>query len=118
MILSKPKNIPFRVVIVPRGSAYGRPGTNGMRPLVAADHLVEFYDLRYPHDTEHGGQFVTRYHIASLLERPDMTGLCMDGGVPDWVLSAYNMEQVRAYLWGFLHGRGESLVIESNEWGF
>lgn len=57
--------------------------------------LVEFYDSRYPH-TEFG-QFVSCYYVSTILESDDR-GLCLDGGVPDWSISAKDMAVIRTWL--------------------
>ena len=82
----------FNLRIVRKGDHYGRDNClthNKPEPL------VEFYDVRYPH-TELG-QFVTRYYAETLLEMED-TGLCLDGGVPNWSVSRNDMRIVRAWV--------------------
>jgi hypothetical protein len=83
----------FNVRIVNTGDKYGCDFclTNDKAPM------VEFYDTRYPH-TQYG-QFVSRYYVDTLLER-DTGGLCLDGGVPSWTVSAEDMATVRNFLKG------------------
>jgi hypothetical protein len=83
----------FNVRVVNTGDKYGRDFclTNDKAPM------VEFYDTRYPH-TQYG-QFVSRYYVDTLLER-DTGGLCLDGGVPSWTVSAEDMATVRNFLKG------------------
>jgi hypothetical protein len=57
--------------------------------------MVEFYDTRYPH-TQYG-QFVSRYYVDTILDGSDC-GLCLDGGVPSWTVSAEDMKTVRSFL--------------------
>ena len=57
--------------------------------------MVEFYDRRYMHTNY--GQFIGRYYLETLLER-NIVGLCLDGGVPSWSLSAHDFAQVHAWL--------------------
>lgn len=80
----------FNVRIVNAGDKYGRDFclTN------AGDPLVEFYDSRYPH-TEFG-QFVSRYFVSDLINHD--RGLILDGGIPDWSISASGMKQVVEFL--------------------
>lgn len=79
--------VPMRVRIVYAGDTYGLKNC-----LVHEDArpLVEFYDRRFEH-TEHG-QFISRYYLNSLLER-GYDGLLLDGGVPNWCVSADNMSR-------------------------
>jgi hypothetical protein len=56
--------------------------------------MVEFYDSRYPH-TEYG-QFVSRYYVSTLIDHN--CDLTLDGGVPEWSVSANGMKQVVEYL--------------------
>tara|TARA_R110000868_G_C10767032_1_gene754393 strand:+ start:302 stop:577 length:276 start_codon:yes stop_codon:yes gene_type:complete len=83
----------FNVRIVNTGDKYGRDFclTNDKKPM------VEFYDTRYPH-TQYG-QFVSRYYIDTILDGSDC-GLCLDGGVPSWTVSAEDMATVRNFLKG------------------
>jgi hypothetical protein len=81
----------FNVRVVNTGDKYGVNDclVNDKAPM------VEFYDTRYPH-TQYG-QFVSRYYVDTLLER-DTGGLCLDGGVPSWTVSAEDMATVRNFL--------------------
>ena len=86
----------FNVRVVNKGDKYGRDFclTNEGKPL------VEFYDARYPH-TEFG-QFVSRYYVETILGDdgygPKDSGLSLDGGIPEWTVSAEDMATVRDYL--------------------
>ncbi len=82
----------FNVRLVSKGDRYG---LDWCRTHDKDEPLVEFYDARYPH-TEFG-QFVSRYCLSTMLERDD-AGLCLDGGVPEWSISADDMAAVRAWL--------------------
>lgn len=84
----------FNVRIVNTGDKYGR---DFCLTHTKDEPLVEFYDTRYPHTQF--GQFVSRYYIDTLLER-DTGGLCLDGGVPSWTVSAEDMATVRNFLKG------------------
>lgn len=65
--------------------------------VVVVDNKVKFYDARYEH-TNHG-QFVASYYVSTILE--GNSGLCLDGGVPDWKISAEAMSRIRAWLQDF-----------------
>ena len=87
----------FNVRIVNKGDKYGRDFClthNEDKPL------VEFYDARYPH-TEFG-QFVSRYYVETILGDDGYGskagGLSLDGGIPEWTVSASDMETVRSFL--------------------
>ena len=67
----------------------GRPWT-----IETTDDLVSFYDARYEHKDL--GQFVSRYYIKTILE--GNSGLCLDGGVPDWSISQAGMGRIRTWL--------------------
>ena len=80
----------FNIKIIHTGGAYGRNDcvTNDGSPL------IEFYDPRYQH-TPHG-QFVSRYSVSTIMDHTG--GLCLDGGVPEWTVSAADMAEIRAWL--------------------
>lgn len=87
----------WNVRIVKTGDQYGRAMclTNTKPPM------VEFYDSRYPH-TQYG-QFVSRYYISTILNQDGYggqysNGLCLDGRVPAWNVSAEDMAQVVTFL--------------------
>lgn len=86
--------VPFKVVALAPGDAYGRKGSG----LVADKPLVEFYDMRFKHDPEYGGQFVTRYYASTLAEIQYGVGLDLHGGVQAWKLSAADVQTVQARL--------------------
>lgn len=94
--LNAANGVPFKVVLLAAGDGYGRPGSD----LVAAEPMVEFYDMRYPHDPQHGGQFVVRYYAKTLLCGEPLAGLDLHGGVPAWKLSQADMVMVHAFLAG------------------
>ena len=87
----------FNVRVVNKGDKYGLDFClthDGDKPL------VEFYDVRYPH-TEFG-QFVSRYYVETILEDKGYgdkaRGLQLDGGIPEWTVTASDMVTVRNYL--------------------
>lgn len=82
----------FNVRIVNTGDTYGR------NDCLVNDKgtLVEFYDKRYEHEIVRG-QFVSRYYASTLLDS-GCNGLALDGGVPEWTVSADGMEQVLHYI--------------------
>jgi hypothetical protein len=84
----------FNVRIVRNGDRYGR---NMCLEHAGLEPLVEFYDARYPHTAY--GQFVSRYYMSTLLEA-DWRGkaLSLDGGIPEWTVSADDMTKVIDYL--------------------
>ena len=81
----------FNVRIVRTGDSYGHNFclTHGENAP-----LVEFYDSRYAH-TEFG-QFISRYYVSTILESDK--GLCLEGSVPEWSVSADDMPAVRVWL--------------------
>jgi hypothetical protein len=87
---------PVTVKIVRQGETFGQKGC-----LVhdRDEPLVEFYDARYAgkegFDPE--GQFISRYYVGTILERPH-TGLDLYGGEPQWKVCADDMELVKLWL--------------------
>lgn len=83
----------FNVRIVFCGQGYG---VNDVIIHDGETPLVEFYDSRYTKANVRG-QFVSRYSASTLLEGKN-SGLSLDGGVPEWTVSAKDMETVRAHV--------------------
>jgi hypothetical protein len=68
--------------------------------------MVEFYDNRYRYPDAPYGQFVSRYYISTILSQDSRggkysNGLCLDGRVPAWQVSAEDMVEVVSFLQGF-----------------
>lgn len=85
----------FNIRIVNTGDKYGRDDclTNDKAPM------VEFYDSRYMDKSfADRGQFVSRYYISTLATSQYPNGLCLDGWVPAWSVSADGMKQVLEYI--------------------
>ena len=82
----------FNVRVVNIGDKYGLNDclVNNKAPI------VEFYDSRFTKGADRG-QFVSRYYVSTILDGSDC-GLCLDGGVPDWTVSAQDMDAVRDFL--------------------
>jgi hypothetical protein len=85
----------WNVRIIKTGDKYGRTMSlvNDKAPM------VEFYDGRYQHTPF--GQFVSRYYINTILNANLSNGLCLDGRVPEWQVSADDMAQVINFLKDF-----------------
>jgi len=92
---TNPVGIPMAAKLVPVGRRYGKDMCVEHLPLpnheLKDDPMVEFYDLRWDHTAL--GQFISRYYVSTLLGRP-ISGLCLDGGVPDWHISERNFSFV------------------------
>lgn len=88
---SRVSGVPFIAKRVNAGESYGLNNC-----LVADQPMIEFYDCRYPHDE--CGQFVARYLVDTIEDSNYTDGLCLDGGVADWVIDCKNMAAVRARL--------------------
>ena len=78
----------FTVRFVNKGDTYGR---DFCLTHDKDEPMIEFYDARYPH-TEFG-QFVSSYYVETL--RGHAGKLILDGGIPEWTVSASGMEQVQ-----------------------
>jgi hypothetical protein len=77
--------VPMLARLVLPGEGYGLEFK-----LKSEAEMVEFYDQRYPHTML--GQFVTRYDVPTMREH---TGaLCLDGGTPEWSITAENFDSV------------------------
>jgi hypothetical protein len=89
----------FNVRVVNKGEKYG---LNFCLTHKQEKPLVEFYDARYPH-TEFG-QFVSRYYVETILGEDGYGskegGLSLHGGIPEWTVSAKDMDIVRNFLKG------------------
>jgi len=64
--------------------------------VVVTGDLVEFYDARYEH-TDYG-QFVSRYHVKTILEHTTGVGLDLYGGEPSWKVSGPTMDRIVKWL--------------------
>lgn len=79
----------FTVRIVRGGDGYGAYDKETERwALVAGSRelMVEFYDPHYTFTPF--GQFITRYHFATLVAQDHPNGLILDAGIPQWRLDA------------------------------
>jgi hypothetical protein len=103
MFVANDQGVIFAVRLVKKGDRYG---LHGCLTHDIDEPLVEFYDTRYDHNSdwleEFKGQFVSRYYAGTLLGHDG--GLCLDGGVSDWHVSAGNMAQIK----NWLRARGET----------
>ena len=77
----------FRVEVVLKGGCYG---LNNCLTHDKDDPLVEFWDVECK-------QFVSRYYLSTLLESSNTSGLCLDGGVPEWHITAENKRDAVEY---------------------
>ncbi len=58
------------------------------------DKFVNFFDARYEHSNL--GQFVSCYAIDTIID--SNSGLCLDGGIPEWSITADGMNRIREWL--------------------
>lgn len=82
----------FNIRVIKKGDNYG---LDDCKTHDEKDPLIEFFDPKYAGQKSFGplGQFVSRYYAETLAEGSG--GLCLDGGIPDWTVSAEQMAQVR-----------------------
>lgn len=87
--------VTFLVRIVEKGDGYG---VDDKVIHDEDDPMVEFYDQRYT-DERFGprGQFVSRYYLSTLLERP-VVGIDLHHGIESWYVTAENMAEVLRYV--------------------
>lgn len=101
----------FRVHLVLPGENYGRGNALTYERSEADQHgkglpLVEFYDTSQDPAKFPGGQFVTRYHMSTLLgfdrfeskSIGQMQALALDGGVPAWTVQGRDLQAIARYL--------------------
>ena len=86
------KKMMWAVRLVEEGDRYG---LNMKLVKEKGDPYVEFYDMRL--ESEDLGQFVSRYCRYTILQHGN-EGLCLDGGVSDWNISADGMRAVKKWL--------------------
>jgi hypothetical protein len=87
----------YNIRVVQTGDKYGRNDclTNDQAPM------VEFYDSRYNQSDWMGrGQFVSRYYVDTIMDDTYPNGLSLDGGIPEWTVSADEMNEVQQFLSG------------------
>ena len=100
-ITNQHNGLTFMIRIVEKGDSYGHK--MGLTHDLDMP-FVEFYDTRYKFDCDGGiilGQFISRYYLDTIKDHgPD--GLCLQGGVKDWVADNQAMTQLQALLvqWG------------------
>lgn len=89
----------FNVRIVRKGDKYG---LNDCLTYEKEDPAVEFYDDTYTGKavTFERGQFVSRYYLSTLLMgsgHPMESGINLNGGVPEWTVTAENVQAAVKY---------------------
>jgi hypothetical protein len=85
--------IPFRVRIIEQGDKFGLNDCLVNRNSVP---IVQFFDRRF--NFSENGQFISSYYISTLINDNKKNGLCLQGGVPDWTISAASMTLVVSWL--------------------
>jgi len=81
------------------GGSHSSCGAASDAAAARGEVLVEFYDATYANHPASRGQFVSRYYLSTLRESP-RGGLCLHGGVPEWVISGRNLAEAVAYAVG------------------
>jgi len=89
----------FLVRIVRIGESYGLNNcivNDETHKFFNGHELVEFYDYRHKFDYSPNGkmlgQFVSRYQMETLINH--VGGLNLDGGIPEWSVSAFQMDSI------------------------
>ena len=86
------------------GGSHSSCGAASDAAAARGEVLVEFYDATYANHPASRGQFVARYYLSTLKERSSAwlrpPGLCLHGGVPEWVISGRNLAEAVAYAVG------------------
>ncbi len=100
-ITNEHNRLTYIIRIVECGDYYGN---NMALQHLNNEPMVEFYDTRFKFDTDGGiilGQFVTRYNL-SVIKAHGAQGLCLNGGVVDWIADNQAMTQLQALIkqWG------------------
>lgn len=85
----------WTIKVVPSGDASRR---NTGHADLDSDSIVQFYDNSQSKEAfGEDGQFVSSYYLQTLREHKG-GGLCLDGGIPAWTVSAEDYAVVRKYL--------------------
>jgi hypothetical protein len=96
--LTAANGIAFTARYLPIGALYGR----GFDIPNTTEPMVEFYDTRHPFTGY--GQFVSRYHVTTILGTDGfgggVGGLDLNGGVSAWKIDADTMTSFREWLTG------------------
>lgn len=90
LTVTNDNGIPFNVVIRPEA------------PCAGCNKAVHIYDDRF-HDWpswKEFGQFVSSYYTDTILSHRDGEGINLDGGAPDWNLSAENVAAIKEFIKG------------------
>ena len=103
---------PFRVVIVQKCDRYGR---NNCLVHDKDDALVEFWDMSNTDLHGEDGQFVSRYYLSTLKKRDQSRGLCLDGGVACWHVTAQNVQDAIALADRLANGSITSTLLRELE---
>ena len=92
----------FNIRVIKQGDHYG------LNDCLTHDNeqaMVEFYDPRYTTDGFTPlGQFVSRYYVDTLVVHDVNTGLLLDGGVPEWSMSATELQSAIAVVRQIVEG--------------
>ena len=72
--------------------------TIGKFNVVPSGDCVIFYDNRYKDGFTGYGQAISKYYKRTILYSDG--GLCLDGGIPEWSISAEDMDKVRVFYEG------------------
>ena len=89
----------WNIRIVDKGDNFGK----GMCLLHKQKKpLVEFYDVDYGFEKDTDGyilgQLASRYYLDTILKAEWTTGLCLDGGVPEWSISKTTINKINNFL--------------------
>lgn len=90
----------YNIRVVFTGDKYGRNDclVNDNAPM------VEFYDTRFDHPEWMGrGQLVSRYYLETIKCGDYSNGLSLDGGIPEWTVSADEMRCIQRFLFGVIN---------------
>ena len=102
----------FRVIVVQKGDKYGR---NNCLVHDKEDALVEFWDMSNTDLHGEDGQFVQRYYLSTLKEGDQSGGLCLNGGVSYWHVTAQNVQDAIAHARGLVNGSVTSTLLRELE---
>jgi hypothetical protein len=85
----------FFVRVVSKGQKYG---LNNCLTHDSNDHLVEFYAAKSADADSPFGQFISRYYFSTILDRQNGYGLALWSDIPEWSLTASEMDYIKATL--------------------
>jgi hypothetical protein len=91
------QKLSFMARLIREGDGYGAWLGGDWAMKHKGEPMIEFFDVRYLH-TPYGQFTGGRYLLDTFMELGDDRGLCLDGGIPEWSLSAEAVRSVQQWV--------------------